>query len=76
MVAVTLSQKKYSALLKRQEQVRNEVAHLKSIVLELAQDEVRSSALKRLNAQSLDIEKGGAKKFSSIKAFKQYLRAL
>lgn len=76
MATVTLSQRKYDALLKRQEQVQGEVARLKHIVFELAQDEVRPSALKRLNSRSLDLEKGAGKKFLGIKAFKQYLHAL
>lgn len=76
MATVTLSQKKYDALLKRQDEVQNEVARLKHIVFELAQDEVQPSVLKRLNARSLDIGKGAGKKFSSIKVFKQYLRML
>lgn len=76
MITVTLSQKKYETLLKRQEQVQGEVAHLKSIVFELARDEVNESVLKRLNARSASIEKGAGKKFLNIKAFKQYLRAL
>lgn len=76
MATVTLSQRKYDALLKRQDEVQNEIARLKHIVFEFAQDEVRPSTLKRLNSRSLDIEKGAGKKFSNIKAFKQYLRAL
>lgn len=76
MATVTFSQKQYGVLLKRQAAVQNEIMRLKKIMKELAQDEVQPSVLKRLNARSLDIEKGAGKKFSNIKAFKQYLRAL
>ena len=76
MITVTLSRKQYDALLKEQEEVRSEVMRLKTIVRELAEDEVRPSVLKRLNARSALIEKGGGKRFSSVKTFRQYLRAL
>ena len=76
METIIVSKKALQNLAKRQEEVNEEVKALRSIVLELAKEEVRPAVAKQLAMISKGLDRGRGRRFRSFAAFKTHLRAL
>lgn len=77
MNLITLPQKQYKTLIRRQEQVERELTILKEVVKEQAEDDlIRFSALKKWERISRDLDRGKGRVFKSQKEVKAWFRNL
>lgn len=77
MTTVTLPKKEYKILVRRQEQVERELAILKEIVKEQAEDDlVRPSVLKKWERISRDLDSGKGRVFKSQREVKAWFKNL
>lgn len=71
---VTIDKKTYQQLLKKQIGIEAEVSILREAVLELSKDEIKPTVIKRLERQSMILDKGGGKHFSNLRELKNHLK--
>lgn len=71
---ITLDRKDYRELLRKQTSIEREVSTLREAVLELSKDELRPAVVNRLEKQSGILDKGGGRRFSSMKDLKVYIK--
>ncbi len=77
MNIITLPKKQYETLIRRQERVERELALLREVVKEQAEDDlIRSPVLKKWERISRDLDRGRGRSFASLKEMKAWLRAL
>ena len=76
MDTVTISRSAYQALIQEQTRTAEELLSLKKAVARLAQDEITPQYAKKLEKRSQSLDAGKGIKFSSMRSFRSYLRAL
>ncbi|MEK7209265.1 MAG: hypothetical protein AAB677_03325 [Patescibacteria group bacterium] len=76
MNTITLTKTKYQEILRNQSDFVRELRQLKSAVKIALADEVTDRVKARLEKQSKIMDRGGGKRFKSMRAFSQYLKGL
>lgn len=77
MVTVTIPQKEYADLVKRQKKIERELKAVKHLMhSEFDETRIRTDALHRWDRISRDLDKGDGHFFSSMKDMRKWLQAL
>ena len=72
----TITKTEYKKILKNQDELSSRLNDLQRVVLEIAQEEVRPSVLRRWEKRMLDADQGKGRRFNNLSSFQKYLRAL
>ena len=74
---VTIAQKEYKQILRRQDKLESEIELIKKAVLENAESNIKPSALKRWERISRDMDRGKVgHTFTSVQEMRKWLKNL
>lgn len=76
MDTVTISRSAYQTLVQKQTRTAEDLLSLKKVVARLAQDEVTPQYAKKLEKRSRALDAGKGIRFSTVRSFRSYLKAL
>ncbi len=76
MTTITIPIKEYKQSIQMQKNILSRLDFLQKLVFESSKDEVDFSVMKKFEKTSLSLDNGKGKRFSSISAFKNYLKDL